>query len=98
MSDSIHVSAVDLAILAGSFLITIGIGIAMSRAAKRSSGDYFLGGRRIPWWVLGVSGAASSFDLTGTMIICSFLFAVGFQGFWMEARGGLVLSLPFLLA
>jgi Na+/proline symporter len=36
--------------------------------------------------------------MTGTMIITSFFFMLGFQGFWVESRGGLALCLPALLA
>src|SRR5580658_3291075 len=38
------------------------------------------------------------FDLTGTMIITSFLFLLGPRGLYLEFRGGAVLILAFLIA
>jgi Na+/proline symporter len=59
--------------------------------------DYFLGGRQLPWWALGVSGMASFLDLTGTMIITSFLFMMGPRGLFVEFRGGAVLVLALMM-
>jgi len=36
--------------------------------------DYFLGGRNLPWWALGVSNAAGWFSISGSMIIIAFLY------------------------
>ena len=96
--DGIRLAAIDWLILGGYFVLIIAVGMIVARLASRSISDYFLGGRRIPWWVLGMSGSASNFDMTGTMIITSFFYVIGFQGFWVETRGGLVLGLCVLLA
>lgn len=48
--------------------------------------------------MLGISGMSGWFDLTGTMIITSFLFMMGPMGFYVEFRGGAVLVLAFMLA
>ena len=44
---------------------------------------YFLGGRSIPWYVLGVSNASSMFDIAGTMWLVSMLFVYGLKGTWL---------------
>ena len=59
--------------------------------------DYFLGGRQLPWWVLGISGMASFLDVTGTMIIVSFIYMMGPRGLFVEFRGGAVLGLALML-
>ena len=69
----------------------------MAKKANSSMEHYFLGGRSLPWWMLGVAGMAGWFDLTGTMIITSFLFMLGPRGLYVEFRGGAVLVLAFLL-
>lgn len=69
--------------------------------AKRASGgleDYFLGGRNLPWYFLGCSGMAAWFDLTGTMVITSFLFMIGPKALYIGFRGDAVLVLVFLMA
>jgi solute:Na+ symporter, SSS family len=96
--NSARLATIDWLILGGYFVLIVAVGVVAARFASRSISDYFLGGRRIPWWVLGMSGSASNFDMTGTMIITSFFYVIGFQGFWVESRGGLVLGLCVLLA
>jgi SSS family solute:Na+ symporter len=83
----------------GTFLgIILIVGLAASRLAARSMEHYFLGGRNLPWYLLGISGMSAWFDLTGTMIITSFLYLLGPRGLYIEFRGGAVLVLAFLLA
>jgi len=91
-------STVDLTIVAIYFVLIIGTGVFFSKIASKGINEYFLGGRKIPWWILGASGSASNFDMTGTMVITSFFFMLGFQGFWVASRGGLVLCLAVLMA
>jgi SSS family solute:Na+ symporter len=83
----------------GTFLaIILAVGLTASRLAARSMEHYFLGGRNLPWYLLGISGMSAWFDLTGTMIITSFLYLLGPRGLYIEFRGGAVLVLAFLLA
>jgi Na+/proline symporter len=67
------------------------MGVYLQRRASASLEDYFIGGRSLPWWALGISGMASWLDVTGTMIITSFLFMLGPRGLFIEFRGGAVL-------
>ncbi len=90
--------SLDLAIIAAYFGLSLAVGLWLRRRASQSADDYFLGGRRIPWWVIGASGTASNFDMTGTMVITAFVFALGLQGFWVAMRGGMCLPLGLLLA
>lgn len=73
------------------------IGLLMTRKASSSLDEYFLAGRSLPWWLLGVAGMTAWFDLSGTMIITSFLYMLGPRGLYIEFRGGAVLVLAFLL-
>ncbi len=92
-----QLSPLDISIIVGFLLAVTAIGWAMSRAASRGVEDYFLGGNKIPWWVLGISSATSNFDMAGTMIIVAVVFSLGYQGFLVELRGGVGLSLAFLM-
>ena len=91
-------SFLDYGIIVLFFVVILLVGLAMSRHAGKSLEGYFLGGRNLPWYFLGISGMSSWFDLTGTMIITSFLFMLGPLGLYIEFRGGAVLVLAFLLA
>jgi len=91
------VGAIDLAIVGVFLVLMAAIGLVMSKAAGRGMEDYFLGGNKLPWWLLGVSSAASNFDMAGTMIIVAVVFGLGFKGFLVEIRGGVGLTLAFLM-
>lgn len=60
--------------------------------------EYYLGGRRIPWWALGVADVSSYIDISGTMINTALIYALGVKGMYIEIRGGLCLFLAFQLA
>ena len=91
-------SGLDYGVLIAFFAIILFVGLAMSRRASQNLESYFLGGRNLPWYLLGISGMSAWFDLTGTMIITSFLYLLGPLGLYIEFRGGAVLVLAFLLA
>ncbi len=92
-----NLAPVDIAIVVGFLVLVTVIGFAMSKAASESADDYFLGGNKIPWWVLGISTATSNFDMAGTMIIVAVVSSLGYKGFLVEIRGGVGLTLAFLL-
>jgi len=87
----------DYVIIAAYFLILIGIGSYFRKKAAVSLEEYFLAGRKMPWWALGLSQMTFWFDMTGTMIITSFLFMLGPRGIYIEFRGGAGLVLIFLM-
>lgn len=90
-------AGIDLAIIATFLVLVTFVGFALSRMASQGLDDYFLGANKIPWWVLGISASASNFDMAGTMIIVGVVFALGYKGFLVEIRGGVGLSLAFLV-
>ena len=90
-------SFIDYSIILGYLAISLCMGMIMTRRASSSLDHYFLGGHSLPWWLLGIAGMANWFDLTGTMIITSFLYMMGPRGLFVEFRGGAVLILAFLL-
>jgi len=73
-------------------------GVVLARRAGASTDEYFLGGRRLPWWALGASGMSSNLDVAGTMTIVTMITLYGLHGFWIEMRGGVVLPIAVFLA
>lgn len=53
---------VDWVIVAGFFVIVIGIGWVASKTAGKDTTEFFLGGRGMPWWLLGISMVACTFS------------------------------------
>ena len=90
-------ATIDYLIIIGFLVITLVAGTIMTKKASSSLDHYFLGGRTLPWYLLGVAGATTWFDLTGTMIITSFLYMLGPSGLYVEFRGGAALVLVFML-
>jgi SSS family solute:Na+ symporter len=88
---------IDYIIIIAYVFVLLGIGVYLQRRASGSLEDYFLGGRKLPWWALGTSGMAGWLDITGTMLIVSFLYMLGPRGLYVEFRGGAVLVLAFML-
>ena len=55
-----YLNSLDYGVIAVYFTLLVGLAVYLSRRAAASLEDYFLGGRKLPWWALGVSGMASS--------------------------------------
>jgi SSS family solute:Na+ symporter len=92
-----YLNSVDYSVIGVYFAILIVMGIYFQRIAARSIEHYFLGNKKMPWWLLGVSGMGMFIDMAGTMIIVSFLYMLGPRGLYIEFRGGAVLVLIFML-
>jgi len=90
-------SDTDYIVIAAYLLVLVGLGFYVRKRASKSIEDYFLGGKRLPWWAMGISGMASYLDMAGTMLIVSFLYMLGPRGLFVEFRGGAVLVLAFML-
>lgn len=73
----------DLIIIAVYLVSMIGIGFYLSKQASKNLDSYFLGGKKIPWWVLGVSNASGMFDITGTMWLVAMCFVYGLKSAWL---------------
>ena len=76
-------ATLDQAIILLYLVLVIGTGFLLTRRASLSIDSYFLGGRSLPWWLLGVSNAASMFDISGTMWMVYMLFVYGLKGVWI---------------
>lgn len=55
-------STIDWVIIGVFFLIVLSIGWIASKTAGKSTDEFFLGGRSMPWWLLGVSMVACTFS------------------------------------
>jgi len=88
---------IDYIIIAIYLFSIVVIGLLLQRKASRGIDSYFLGNRKLPWWVLGASGMASNTDIAGTMINTAFIYALGTKGFFIEIRGGVTLIMAFLM-
>ncbi len=78
-----ELAGLDIVIIISYLALTILVGLWISKKASGSLNSYFLGGNKIPWWVLGVSNASGMFDITGTMWLVSMCFVYGLKSAWL---------------
>jgi Na+/proline symporter len=53
---------IDWGIIAAFFVVSLIIGLLTMKKAGSSSAEFFLSGRSMPWWLLGVSMVATTFS------------------------------------
>jgi len=72
----------DWIIVAAYFLFVLVIGIAVSRKATSNVSDFFLSGRNMPWWLLGVSMVATTFSADTPNLVTGLVREQGVAGNW----------------
>jgi len=68
-----HLHALDWTIIAVYILITLVLGLAFRKRASKSSEEYFLSGRTLPWWILGTSMVATTFAADTPLAVTGFI-------------------------
>ncbi|WP_308991333.1 sodium:solute symporter family protein [Mariniflexile litorale] len=72
---------IDLSIIIFYILLTVGVGIWISKKASKGLDEYFLGGKSIKWYYLGLSNGSGMFDISGTSWMVGILFLYGVKSF-----------------
>jgi Na+/proline symporter len=78
-----HLQALDIAIILVYLLGTVLVGYWVSHYASRDMTAYFLGGNKMPWYVLGLSNASGMFDISGSMLLVYWMFVYGLKSVWV---------------
>jgi solute:Na+ symporter, SSS family len=73
----------DIVILIAYLVLIIFAGFWISNRAKKNLDSYFLGGKKIPWYMLGLSNASGQFDIAGTMLMVMLMFVYGLKSVWI---------------
>ncbi|TQV84679.1 Na+:solute symporter [Exilibacterium tricleocarpae] len=74
---------IDLCIIGLYLLSTVIVGLALKRRAGKNLKSYFQGGKRLPWYMLGLSNASGMFDISGTMWLVTLCFVYGMKSIWI---------------
>ena len=72
---------IDLSIIIIYIVLTIGLGIWVSKKATKGLNSYFLGEKSIKWYYLGLSNGSGMFDVSGTAWMVGILFLYGLKSF-----------------
>ncbi|MGB5941315.1 MAG: sodium:solute symporter family protein [Leeuwenhoekiella sp.] len=79
----IDLNTYDYLFIITFFALTLGIGFYVSRKSGKSASEYFLSGRRMPWWLLGVSMVATTFSTDTPNLVTDIVRNQGVSGNWV---------------
>ena len=82
LANKVSLAPVDLVIIGVYLACIIAMGFWVKKRATQGLASYFLAGRSIPWWMLGLSGCSSYIDIGGTMAMVGCLYYLGLKGLW----------------
>lgn len=74
---------IDLLIIALYLAAMVVIGLIMKKRASKNLDEYFLGGKKVPYYLLGLSNASGMFDISGTMWLVYLAFVYGLKSLWV---------------
>ena len=75
-------STLDWIIVALYFLFVLVVGLMVSKKAKSSVDEFFLSGRNMPWWLLGISMVATTFSADTPNLVTDLVRQNGVAGNW----------------
>jgi len=76
-------TAIDWAIVAAYFLLSVGIGLYFTKRGGESLSEYFLSGRQVTWWLAGASMVATTFAADTPLVVTGLVSAHGVAGNWL---------------
>ena len=77
-----NLTTLDWSIIAVYFLFVLIVGLMVSRKAGSSVNEFFLSGRNMTWWLLGVSMVATTFSADTPNLVTNFVREKGVAGNW----------------
>lgn len=77
-----NIGVIDWAIIVAFFVISLLIGVFASKSAGQSAKEFFLSGRNMPWWLLGVSMVATTFSADTPNLVTDLVRKNGVAGNW----------------
>ena len=75
-------STLDWTIVGAYFALSLLIGLWVSRQAGQDTKSFFLAGRNMPWWLLGVSMVATTFSTDTPNLVTDLVRQNGVSGNW----------------
>ena len=77
-----QISTLDWVIIFSFFALFILIGLYYSKRSGQSSKEFFLSGRDMPWWLLGISMVATTFSADTPNLVTNIVRDSGVSGNW----------------
>lgn len=83
---------IDWLIIVAFAIVTIGVGLFYAKRASKSTDEFFVSGRALPWWIAGTSMVATSFAADTPLAVTGLVCKYGVAGnwfWWAFAFGGM---------
>lgn len=77
-----QLSGIDWAIMAVYFSLSLIVGMAVARKSGKNFDSFFLAGRSLPWWLLGISMVATTFSTDTPNLVTDIVRSSGTFGNW----------------
>jgi len=74
---------VDWAVIVLYFVVSVAIALYYSKRAGASSSEFFLSGRKMPWWLAGTSMVATTFAADTPLAVTGLTVKHGIAGNWL---------------
>jgi SSS family solute:Na+ symporter len=74
---------IDIGIIVLYLVAMVMIGWFLRKKARQNKESYLMGGKKLPWYLLGMSDASDMFDISGTMWMVSLCFVYGMKSIWV---------------
>jgi Na+/proline symporter len=78
-----RLTSIDWAVIVGFFALNLAIGFAYGRRAGKSTSEFFLSGRNVPWWLAGTSMVATTFGADTPLAVSGMVVQHGIAGNWL---------------
>ncbi len=78
-----QLNGVDWLVVALYGVIALGVGLAFARRAGKGTKEFFLSGRKLPWWLLGTSMVATTFSTDTPNLVTDMVRTGGVSQNWL---------------
>jgi len=78
-----RLTIIDWLVIGAYFALNIGIGFYYKARAGKSTTEFFLSGRNVPWWLAGTSMVATTFAADTPLVVTGLVAKNGIAGNWI---------------
>ncbi len=78
-----NLTILDVSIVILYLATMVVIGWVLRKKARQNKEHYLMGGKKLPWYMLGMSDASDMFDISGTMWMVALCFVYGMKSIWI---------------
>jgi len=78
-----HLHIIDIVVIVTFFLVIIGIAAYYSKSAGKSTRQFFLSGRNLPWYIAGTAMVATTFAADTPLAVTELVAKNGIAGNWL---------------